>query len=68
MGYRKLKIANVFIAKNFKRVFYGPRTLYVKDFRNARRPDFSGRVYVRYKNKYYEAFYDGRYTYNVTIR
>ena len=62
MRYRKLKIANVFIAKNFKKVFYGPRTLYVKE------GDYSGRVYVRYKNKYYRAYYDGRYTYEVNIR
>ena len=68
MGYRKLKKANVFISKNFKKVFYGVRTLYVKDLRNPRRSDFSGRVYIRYKNKYYQAHFDGRHTYNVRIR
>ena len=58
--YKPIGKANVFITKNFKRVFYGPRTLYAKDL--------TGRIYVRYKNKYYQAHYDGRHTYNVRIR
>lgn len=67
MSYRRLKKANVYITNNFKRVFYGPRTLYVKDLRSPKSRDFSGRVYVKYKNKYYQAHYDGRYTYNVRL-
>jgi len=67
MSYRKLKKANVYISKNFKKVFYGMRTLYVKDLRNTRYSDFSGKVYVRYKNKYYQAHFDGRNTYNVRL-
>lgn len=57
--YTSLRKANVYISKNFKKVFYGMRTLYAKDH--------TGRVYVRYKNKYYQAHYDGRYTYNVRL-
>ena len=67
MRYKILKKANVYISKNFKKVFYGMRTLYVKDLRNTRCHDFSGRVYVRYKNKYYQAHFDGRHTYNVRL-
>lgn len=58
--YTPLKKANVYITKNFKRVFYGMRTLYTKDL--------TGRVYIKYKNRYYQAHYDGQYTYNVRIR
>jgi hypothetical protein len=57
--YRPVKKANVFISKNFKKVFYGMRTLYAKDH--------TGTVYVRYSNKYYRAYYDGRNTYNVRL-
>lgn len=60
MRYRKAGIENVLILKNGKRVFYGPRTVYTKDF--------SGRTYVRYKNKYYHARYYGRNNYEVNIR
>ena len=60
MSYRMVKKANVYISKNFKKLFYGMRSLYAKDH--------TGRVYVRYKNKYYQAHYDGRYTYYVTIK
>ena len=60
MRYRPAGKENVLIFKNGKRVFYGMRTVYTKDF--------SGRTYVRYKNKYYQAHYDGRHTYNVRIR
>lgn len=56
---RKIKKANVMITKNSKKVYYGIRTLYAKDF--------TGSVYARYKNKYYKAYYDGRYTYNVRV-
>lgn len=57
--YTSIKKANVLISKNFKRVFYGMRTLYAKDH--------TGKLYVRYQNKYYRAYYDGRYTYNVRL-
>lgn len=60
MSYKRLRKANVYISKNFKKVFYGVRTLYTKDL--------TGRIYVRYKNKYYQAHYDGRHTYKVRIR
>ena len=63
MSYRRFKKANVYISKNFKKVFYGPRTLYVEDTLNR----ITGRLYVRYKNKYYRAYYDGRHTYNVRL-
>ena len=59
--YRPVKKANVYMysSKNLKKVFYGMRTLYAKDH--------TGKVYVRYKNRYYRAYYDGRYTYNVRL-
>lgn len=57
--YTPLRMANVDISKNFKKVFYGMRTLYAKDC--------TGRVYIRYKNKYYQAYFDGRHTYNVRL-
>ena len=58
--YRPLKKANVYISKNFKKVFYGMRTLYVKDH--------TGRVYIKYNNKYYQAYFDGYYTYHVRLK
>ena len=58
--YRPLKKANVYISKNFKRVFYGRRTLYVKDH--------TGRVYINYKNRYYQAHFDGYHTYLVRLK
>ena len=59
--YMPLRKANVFITtrKDFKRVFYGMRTLYAKDY--------TGRKYIRYKNKYYPVFYDGYHTYFARI-
>ena len=60
MRYRPAGKENVIIFKNGKRVFYGPRTVYTKDY--------SGRTYVRYKNKYYRAYYYGGRTYEVHIR
>ena len=58
--YKPLKKSNVFISKNFKKVFYGMRTLYAKDA--------TGKKYIRYKNRYYRAYYDGHYTYNVRLK
>lgn len=60
MRYRPARKENVLILKNGKKVFYGPRTVYTKDY--------SGRSYVRYKNKYYQAHYYGRNNYEVYIR
>lgn len=59
--YRPLRKANVFITtkKDFKRIFYGMRTLYAKDC--------TGRTYIRYKNRYYPVFYDGYHTYIARI-
>ena len=57
--YIPIKKANVYISKNFKKVFYGLRTLYSKDF--------SGKVYIRYKNRYYRAYYMGHYN-NYQVR
>ena len=58
--YRPLRKANVYISKNFKTVFYGMRTLYVKDC--------TGRVFIRYKNRYYQAHFDGYRTYHVRLK
>ena len=60
--YMPIKKANVFITtrKDFKRVFYGMRTLYAKDC--------TGRVYIRYKNKYYRAYSDGYYPSTYYVR
>ena len=60
MRYRPAGKENVLILKNFKRIFYGMRTVYTKDY--------SGKVYVRYKNKYYRAHYYGGNHYEVYIR
>lgn len=57
--YKPLRKANVYITKGFKRLYYGMRTLYAKDS--------TGNKYIRYKNRYYRAYYDGRHTYNVRI-
>ncbi len=58
--YKPLRKANVYIMTNdFKRLFYGMRTLYTKDL--------TGKKYIRYKNRYYPVFYDGRYTYIARI-
>ena len=57
--YTPIRKANVYISNGFKKLYYGMRTLYSKDF--------SGKVYVRYKNRYYRAYFDGRYTYNVRL-
>ena len=40
----------VYISRNFKKVFFGRRTLYTKKG--------SSNYYVRYKNKYYPAYID----------
>ena len=59
--YRPLRKANVYISTNdFKKVFYGMRTLYTKGL--------STQKYIRYKNRYYPAYYDGRYTYYVRLK
>ena len=49
--YKPLRKANVIIYKNFKPVYNGMRTLYMKDF--------TGKKYIRYKNRYYHAFFSG---------
>lgn len=54
------KAAYVYISKNFKKVFFGPRTLY-------RKKGSSG-YFVRYKNKYYPAYIDNYGVYDVRIR
>ena len=51
--YRPVRKAMVLITKDLKRVFYGLRTLYYKDF--------TGKAYIRYKNRYYRAYYLGHY-------
>ena len=59
--YRPLRKANVHIITNdFKKVFYGMRTLYIKGL--------STQKYIRYKNRYYPAYYDGYHTYNARIK
>ena len=60
MRYRPAGKENVLIFKGGKRVFYGMRTVYTKDY--------SGRTYIRYKNRYYRAHYYGRNHYEVYIR
>ena len=57
--YIPIRKANVYISNGFKRLFYGMRTLYKRPFREG--------FYVRYKNRYYRAYFDGRYTYNVRL-
>jgi hypothetical protein len=57
--YIPIKKANVYISNGFKKLFYGMRTLYSKGFRKG--------FYVRYKNRYYRAHFDGRYTYTVRL-
>ena len=57
--YTPIRKANVLISKNFKKVYYGMRTLYTKDF--------SGKFYIRYKNRYYRAHFDGWNTYTVRL-
>jgi hypothetical protein len=54
------KAAYVYISKNFKKVFFGPRTLYRKKGSNG--------YFVRYKNKYYPAYIDNYGVYDVRIR
>ena len=50
----------VYISKNFKKVFFGERTLY--------RKKGSSKYYVRYKNKFYPA-HTGKYgVFDVYIR
>ena len=57
--YKPIRKVYVYISKkNFDGLFFGKRTLYKKD----------GKFYVRYKNKYYRALYDGHSTYDVIIR
>ena len=58
--YIPIKKANVYITKDFKKVFYGMRTLYAKDC--------TGKVYIRYKNKYYRAYWDGYYPTTYYVR
>ena len=58
--YTPVKKAYVYITKNYKKVFSGMRTLYAKDM--------TGRLYVRYKNRYYKAYYDGYHNYDVRIK
>ena len=58
--YIPIKKANVYISKNFKKVFYGMRTLYAKDA--------TGKAYIRYKNKYYRAYSDGYYPTTYYVR
>ena len=59
--YKPLRKANVYIMTNdFKKLFYGFRTLYAKDA--------TGKVYIRYKNRYYPAFYDGYHTHIARIK
>ena len=49
--YKPLRKAPyVYIARNFKKLFFGRRTLY--------RKKGSSTYYVRYKNKYYPAYID----------
>ena len=54
------KAAYVYISRNFKKVFFGRRTLYTKKG--------SSNYYVRYKNKYYPAYIDEYGIYDVRIR
>jgi len=59
--YRPLRKANVYIVTyDFKKVFYGMRTLYIKGL--------SIQKYIRYKNRYYPAYFDGYHTYNVMLK
>ena len=57
--YIPIRKANVHISKNFKKVFYGMRTLYKRPFKEG--------FYVRYKNRYYRAYYMGHYN-NYQVR
>ena len=61
MMYKPIRKASfVYISKNYKRVFFGERTLY--------RKKGSSKYYVRYKNKYYPA-HTGKYgVFDVYIR
>ena len=59
-----IKANFVYISKNFKKVFFGERTVYAKKDKKGKITGF----YVRYKNKYYRAFYDGYRIWNVRIR
>ena len=51
--YRPVRKAMVLITKDLKKVFYGMRALYYKDY--------TGKVYIKYKNRYYRAYYTGHY-------
>ena len=61
MMYKPIRKASfVYISKNYKRVFFGERTLYKKKG--------SSKYYVRYKNNYYPA-QPGKYgVFDVYIR
>jgi len=54
------KYPYVYISRNFKKVFFGQRTLY--------RKKGSSTYYVRYKNKYYPAYIDEYGVYVARIR
>ncbi len=56
----KKAIVHIAMNSNFKKVFYGLRTLYAKDC--------TGKVYIRYKNKYYRAYSDGYYPTTYYVR
>ena len=53
--YKPYKKAIVYILKNNKRVFYGKRTIYSKDG--------TGKIFIRYKNRYYRVYHSGRNIY-----
>ena len=53
----------VFISKNYKKIFFGKRTVYVKKDKKSKITGY----YVKYKNKYYRAFYGANRIWNVRI-
>ena len=57
--YKPLRKANVYITNGIRNLSYGMRTLYTKDA--------SGKVYIRYKNKYYRAYHDRPYSYTAIV-